>query len=247
MSMTAHDRFQAFMRFQPVDRPPLQEWGPWLATLRLWTEETGKSREYCLSYLRECDAEEWTGLEFGMIPPFPERVVAEDDTTITRQDRMGKTFRLFKADPDASMPEYLDSPVKTRGDWEAVKARLNPDTPGRYPADWEQRLVRWRRDRSVLRQYSATGPYYGGPSLYGFVRMLVGEEQALYLFHDAPALVHDMMDTATDFFVRVLTKSLREAPVTFVQFWEDMCFRGGPLISPASMSAACWRGRPSPS
>jgi len=41
-----------------------------------------------------------------------------------------------------------------------------------------------------------------------------------------------MMETATEFSMAMLRKALQEAPVTLVQFWEDMCYRGGPLISP---------------
>lgn len=45
-------------------------------------------------------------------------------------------------------------------------------------------------------------------------------------------MVHDMMETMTELSISVLANALREAPVTLVQFWEDMCYRGGPLISP---------------
>ncbi len=231
--MTPHERYQAFMRFQPVDRPPLQEWEPWESTTRVWMEETGKDREYVLHYLSECDPRESTGIDFGMLPPFPEILVAEDDESITKQDRMGLTYRQFKKDPESSMPEYIASPVREPADWDDVRQRLLPDVEARYPADWDERVARWRREQPILDQYSAAAGYYGGPSLYGFVRMLVGEEQALYLFYDDPALVDDMMEAATEFFVRILEKSLREAPLTQVRFWEDMCYHNGPLISPA--------------
>jgi len=160
-------------------------------------------------------------------------VVAEDADSITKQDRMGKVCRQFKQDPKTSMPEFIRSAVRTPGDWEAVKQRLTPDVQARYPANWDELVARWQREKPILNQYSAPASYYGGPSLYGFVRMLVGEEEALLLFHDNPALVNDMMETAVAFFIRILEKSLREAPLTLVRFWEDMCYRGGPLISPA--------------
>jgi uroporphyrinogen decarboxylase len=63
--------------------------------------------------------------------------------------------------------------------------------------------------------------------------MLLGPERALYAFYDEPALVDDMMETITDFSIAVLAPALREAPVTYVQFWEDMAYKTGPLISPA--------------
>ena len=103
--MTPHDRYQAFMRFQPVDRPPLLEWPPWDSTVRAWMTETGKDRDYVLQYIRECDPSESTGIDFGMLPPFPEVVIAEDADTITKQDALGKVYRLPKANPDTTWGE----------------------------------------------------------------------------------------------------------------------------------------------
>jgi hypothetical protein len=231
--LTPHQRYQAFMRFQPVDRCPLQEWGPWASTLARWRRETGLTDAELLRFRQECDTEENVGLNFSIQPPFEERVVAEDATTVTRIDHMGVTHRQFKIDPETSMPEFIGFPVKTRRDWTELKRRFDPSSPGRYPADWAQRVTAWRRDQPILRLYGYVAPYYGGPSLYGFVRMLLGDEQVLYAFHDEPAMVHDMMETATEFSIAMVQKALREAPVTVVQLWEDMCFCTGPLISPA--------------
>jgi uroporphyrinogen decarboxylase len=80
--------------------------------------------------------------------------------------------------------------------------------------------------------YGWVATYFGGPSLYGFCRMLMGEEALAYAFYDEPGMVHDMMETMTEFSIAVLARALREAPVTLVQLWEDMCYRGGPLVSP---------------
>jgi uroporphyrinogen decarboxylase len=63
--------------------------------------------------------------------------------------------------------------------------------------------------------------------------MLLGDEQVLYAFNDHPAMVHDMMETATEFSITMVQKALKEAPVTVVQLWEDMCYRTGSLISPS--------------
>lgn len=54
-AMTPHDRYIAFMHGRLVDRPPLQEWGPWEVTVRRWMRESGRSREQVRSYLRDCD------------------------------------------------------------------------------------------------------------------------------------------------------------------------------------------------
>ena len=233
--MTPHERYLSCMRFQTVDRPPLMEWVPWTSTVEMWMEETGMNREQVLSYTAECDQVCSTGVDFSMIPAFPEQIIAEDAETVTKTDRMGQVYREFKCSPDTSMPDFIDAPVKTRKDWEDIKLRLDPASAERYPADWTERLCSWKRDKPILNLYGGVASYYGGPSLFGFVRMLMGAERVLYAFYDEPDMVHDMMETATCFSIAIMEKALKEAPVTYVQFWEDMCFKGGPLISPAAV------------
>jgi uroporphyrinogen decarboxylase len=87
--------------------------------------------------------------------------------------------------------------------------------------------VRWREEGPVL---VLQGPR--SPSLFGFVRELMGPERALLAFYDDPHLVHDMMETSTQVILGLLPRVLAEAPITAIFFWEDMCYRGGPLISP---------------
>jgi uroporphyrinogen decarboxylase len=230
--MTPHERFQACMRFQAFDRPPLLEFGPWNTTVREWMRQTGKDQGYVLAWHRECDAQELVPVDFGLLPRFEEVVLAEDAETVARRNPMGLTVREFKRNPDTSMPEFVAAPVQSRADWERLKARLDPQAPGRYPDDFAARVQRWTESKPILRLYGIVASYYGGPSLFGFARMLLGEERVLYAMHDDPDLVQDMMETATQFSIAVLARALAEAPVTLVQFWEDMCFRGGPLISP---------------
>jgi uroporphyrinogen decarboxylase len=126
-----------------------------------------------------------------------------------------------------SMPEHIEYPVKTRSDWEELKLRFNPDDPGRLPPDWQARCERWRADGPVIKFQGQRSP-----SLFGFVRELMGPERTLYAFYDEPGLVHDIMETNTEFILGVLRRVTETAPLTTVFFWEDMCYRSGPLISP---------------
>ena len=230
--MTHHQRYKAFMRFKPVDRPVLQEWPAWKETMFRWMRESQQNSEQVLSYQKQCDPETRAHVDFSMIPPFEELVLKEDDNTITKTDKMGMTYRIFKDNPELSMPEFIDSPVKSPADWKDIKKRFDPNLAERYPADWEQQVKIWEKEEPILRLYGLVANYYGGPSLFGFVRMLLGEEQVHYAFYDEPKMVEDMMETATDFALAVLSKALKEAPITVCQFWEDMCYKQGSLLSP---------------
>ena len=225
--MTSHERFLAFMHFQPVDRVPLWEWGPWTSTRRRWQREAPGEGNNPPQFA-ECDAKLQCGVDLWMLPRYEQRVIHEDDESITRLTDRGVVMRTFKSADAMSMPEHLEYPVKTRADWEELKKRYNPVDPGRFPADWQKRCDRWRREGPVL---ILQGPR--SPSLFGFVRELLGPKRTLYAFYDEPELVHDMMEFNTGFLVNLLPRVLEEAPITALFFWEDMCYRGGPLISPA--------------
>ena len=215
------------MRFEAMDRQPLWEWGPWPSTLRRWQQEFLGEGVHPPQF-SECDAKLTAGVYLWMLPRFEHRTLEEDDRTLTEQTDRGVVRRIFKSPDAMSMPHYIEYPVKTARDWEKLKERFDPDHPERFPSDWEDRCKRWWAVKPVI---LFQGPR--SPSLFGFVRELMGPERAFYALHDEPDLVHDMMETITVLVETLLPRTLRDAPVTTVYFWEDMCYRGGSLISPA--------------
>jgi len=224
--MTPHERFRACALYRPFDRVPLWEWEPWPSTLRRWQREAlGEGGEP--PQFAECDSKRTCAVDMWMRPRFAERVLHEDAESITKLSDRGQIIRTLK-DPDATtMPQHLEYPVKTRADWEALKKRFDPCDTGRYPADWLQLCAQWRAEGCSL---ILTGPR--SPGFFGFVRELLGPERALTAFCDEPDLIHDMMEFNAAFLAALLPRALAEAPLTAIMFWEDMCYRGGPLISP---------------
>lgn len=224
--MTSHERFLAFMHFQPVDRVPLWEWGPWPSTLRRWRREAlGEGNNP--PQFAECENRVQCGVDLWMLPRYEERVICEDDESITKVSDRGVVMRTFKSPDTMSMPEHIEYPVKTRADWEELKKRYDPSDPARFPAGWKERCQQWRNKGPVL---IFQGPR--SPSLFGFVRELLGPKRIFYAFYDEPKLVHDMMEFNTEFLINLLPSVLGEAPISAIYFWEDMCYRNGPLISP---------------
>jgi uroporphyrinogen decarboxylase len=224
--MNARQRFLATMRYEPVDRPVLWEWGPWEATVRRWRQEggfEGQPPEY-----RDCDPREGVGVDTGFVPGFERRVVEDDGRTILYVNEKGQLLRDMQH-AEESMPEFVDYPVKGRKDWEALKFRMDPGSPGRYPADWATRVERWRAGR--------TAPLgLGGgrdDGLFSYLREIMGAERALLLLHDDPALAHEIMEYRTEFLMGTMERALREAQPDWVIFWEDMAYRTASLISPA--------------
>lgn len=224
--MTPHERFLATMYFRPVDRAPLWEWGPWSSTLRRWQREAlGKGNSP--PQYSECENKVQCGVDLWMLPRYEERVISEDDMSIVKVSDRGVVMRTFKSLDTMSMPEHIEYPIKTRADWEKLKKRFDPSDPARFPADWDKSCEHWQKTGPVL---IFQGPR--SPSLFGFVRELLGPERIFYAFYDEPEMVHDIMEFNTQFIIDLLPRILDEAQLTSIFFWEDMCYRNGSLISP---------------
>ena len=224
--MNYRERFIATMRYEPVDRPILWEWGPWNATIRRWQKEggfEGNPPEYL-----ECDHRESAGVYTGFVPGFERQIIKDDGRTVTYINEKGQLLRDMH-NAEESMSEFIDYPVKNRADWERLIERMNPDSPERYPADWTELVKRWNT--------SCTAPVHIGSGrddgLFSYIREIMGVERALYLLYDDPGLAHDIMEYRTEFMMRLMERALREAKPDWVIFWEDMAYRTASLISPA--------------
>lgn len=159
-----------------------------------------------------------------IIPRFEPRVVSEDATTVVLVNQGGQTVRVLKNAPQ-KMPMYLDHPVKDRDTWKEYKKRLDPTTPERWPSDWAAYVDKMNsRDFPVILSVG---------SFFGFLREWMGVENLLFAFYDDPALVEDMMDTMLHLEREVIKRTLKDIRVDQANFWEDMCYKAGPLISPA--------------
>ncbi len=223
--MTPRERFRATMSFQPVDRVPLWEWGPWASTLRRWKSE-GMSGDHVAQFA-DCDPRLDCGVSFAMIPPFERQELSRDERSVTYLNEKGQVVRELH-ERETSMPEFVQFPVKDRADWEVIRARFDASSPERYPPDWAERVVKWREQSYPL---SLSGDRY--LSFFGGVRELMGAEGAMVALHDDPLLVHDIMEYFCEFFIGVMERALREAPIDWIIMWEDMAYHTASLISPA--------------
>ena len=229
--MTDRERFIAWIRGEPVDRPPYWLfWGPWGRTWQRWERE-GKPPE--LSSMRDVQAlfgadvpPHAVPVNCGPCPQLGPVVLEEDADYIIHIDSWGIRRRDYKH--GESMAQFLSFPVKNRQDWEVYRERyLNPDAPERLAGDWRDQCAEWTR-----RGYPIQLGYYPDVGIFGSVRWLLGDEEGLIAFHTMPELVHDIMDHMTSIYLTVFEHVVREVRIDVIHIWEDMCYRGGPLISP---------------
>ncbi len=158
-----------------------------------------------------------------VMPVFDIEIISEDERHRVETTYGGVTVEVNKEHP-WRMPKYLDRPVKDWATWKEYKKRLDPDTPERWPADWPT-YVESMNAKDAPTMLLLEG--YFGP-----LREWTGLEELIYLFHDEPDLVEDMMDQVLHLSLTMAKRVLKDLRIDCVRFWEDMAYRSGPLISP---------------
>lgn len=223
--MNDRERFLNWMNYQPVDRCPWWEMWYWRETLERWHDE-GLPEDVNLAEWLGVDRRENIGVSIGLVPAFKEETVEETDEYRVYQDHDGRIRKEFKEKGDTTMPQWLRAPLETRDDWEnAIKPRLNPSSPCRYPAYWADK-VRCLQGRDYPVCISAG-------SIFGWLRNWMGFDRICMTLYDDPDWIHEMMDYVAEFIVAVITPALEQVDVDYATMWEDMAYKSGPIISPA--------------
>jgi hypothetical protein len=242
--MIDRERFWRTMRFQSVDHLPF--WADWLGPWERWRQEglpldpgvAGDStalKAWCLDYFgfEGMYSAFWgvprVPVSIGLYPGFADEVIEETASYRIYRQGGGAIVKQFR-DPGGSLvsTQFLEYPVKSRSDWLRLRdERLDPAAPGRYPApaEWQALKATWK-DRDFVLSID-------GGSFYGFLRDWIGPESLSLMLYDDPALVREMMDYLGDFYIQVLHRAVDEVAIDFAMFWEDMCYKSGPLLSPA--------------
>ena len=239
--MTDRERFRAICRFEPVDRAPLFYFqgfvgGPvgYEARQRWLSEDLfppARSAESLAVYFG-LTCPELVPIELGMWPPFETEVLdrPSGDTEVVRLSDGTISLQVRDNDNVYAMPQFLEFAVKSRRDWEELKARFESGDH-RYPRGWSDLAKRYRESSSVLRLGAGAG-YVGG--FYGRLRGLLGFERLSLSFHDDPRLLKDMNQFHVDFLISTLDRCLSEVQIDLIVIGEDMAGRNGMLVSPAS-------------
>ena len=123
------------------------------------------------------------------------------------------------------MPQYLEYPLKGRDTWSAFHARLNPDSPSRFPVHWDS-----LRNSYAYRDFPLG---IDAGSLYGWIRNWMGVETISTMLYDDPAFIEMVTEEVADCILTVLDKALDGVEYDFAVFWEDMAYKTASLLSPA--------------
>lgn len=159
-------------------------------------------------------------------PKFEEKIIREDDEHKEWIDENG--LRKFEYKDGTSMPKFLGWPVKDEKNWGEIKrCRFQLNFESRFRKNLEELKKRYKNRDFFLGILAEPAGFYGS------IRMLVGEENLLYMYYDNPDLIKRILKYLADFWIDCCSELLEHFEVDAAFFWEDMAGRNGPQISPA--------------
>ena len=249
--MNNRERVLAILNYESYDRLPLVHFGFWEETLQKWAAEGHLTADEAENYQdgNPVDREISRRLGFDMnwnncfgpivrlLPPIEERVLEElPDGSRKVLDENGAV--VIQKDGATGIPAELDHLLKGRKEWDGFfRPRLQfceERITGVTVTTGEGELPFEEGGLDYLRRGEWENPLglYCG-SLYGAIRDWLGLVGSAYLQVDDPALFDEMVQTVGELCYEC-TKAVLEtgARFDFAHFWEDICFRSGPLINP---------------
>lgn len=223
--MTSRERFINCALGKPVDRGVFWEDRLWNETYARWRRE-GMPERYDFGYdFLESEAHDCLPVSYGYLPSFEHTVLENLDNKQRVIDQYGVEKYIMKDNP--GVQQFIRHSVTCREDWEALKARLMVDAPGRFGEGWAQ------SGRAAA--YSERVPVtLGGGHLCGFfsfLRETMGDG-CYYALYDDEELVRDMLDFQAARICDMLRRVTASVRVDRLFIWEDMCYKNGPLIGP---------------
>ncbi len=249
--MTNRERVKAILHYQDYDRLPVVHFGYWRETLQKWANEGHIAKE---------QAEGWTdgnvidielsrsfGFDFnwysvfrpmnGLYPGFEREVLAEFPDG-TKHVRSGNGVVVVEKPGTQGIPSEIDHTLKDRASWEEhyrLKLQFSAERIDKSLVNTGSEMVPFDEGGREYLQNDGREFHYGlfMGSLIGRIRNWLGIENLSYLQIDDPALFKEIIDTSAELRFRCAEYVLESgATFDFAHFWEDICFKNGPLIAP---------------
>ncbi|MCK5732644.1 MAG: hypothetical protein KAI38_00545 [Candidatus Latescibacteria bacterium] len=238
--MTPRERFREALLFGAPDKVPFSPGGPRESTLAVWRQqglpEGAHYYETLLDILgmeRE-DSGPQVGLDvsFQMIPTFEEKVLEHRAGHYIVRDWMGAIteisdefdYTYIRSAKDFVTRKWHKFPVESREDWEEMKTRFDPNTPGRFPEDFDSRCEALRNRDHVL-SFHFNGPFWQ-------LREWLGFENLCMMMIEDPEFVQEMVDFWQEFVSQTMAPILKAVEVDCVGISEDMAYKAHSMISP---------------
>ncbi len=252
--MTNRERVKAILNYENYDRLPVVHFGFWDETLQKWAQEGHISKEQSENWedgnIIEFEIAAKLGFDFnwqsvfcaagtwtGLWPEFEPEVVKE--MSDGSKHVLNKYGVITLEKPNATgIPPEIEHTLKDRQSWEEhYKPRLkfDPDRINKTLVNTGKGFVPFEEGGLEFLKRDDRDFHYGLEcgSLFGQMRNWLGLVNTSYLYFDDVILYKEIIDTVADLVYQCAAQVLKTgAKFDFGHFWEDICFKNGPLVTP---------------
>ena len=250
--MTNRERAMAVLRYEAYDRLPIVHFGFWDETLEKWAGEghitSDEAGEWADGNPVDAVLSEKLGFDFNwystllidthLRPPFDSTVV-EEMADGSRKVLNDEGVVVLERPGAGSIPAEIEHTLKTRADWEEHylhRLQYCEDRITHTMVRVNDKMLRFDEGGLEFLQKGERDYVYGlhCGSLFGRVRNILGVVGSSYLFAEDPGLFDEIINTYGDLCYRCVKTALESgAKFDFAHFWEDICFKNGPLVIPS--------------
>lgn len=222
--LSSRERIARQLQHLPVDRIGVGE-SFWNHTLRRW-ELQGKipansnPNEHFALDIQLCGP-----CNMRIDPLAQDRLISEDEDTVTMLDGNGATMRRHKKHD--STPEHIDFAIQERAQWlELAKPFLTADA---------QKRLNFTAYRKARRLAAEQGLFFcwAGVNIFELLHPICGHQNLLLGMALDPDWISDMANTYSDLILQLQEELFAaEGKPDGIWYWEDMGFKGRPFMSP---------------
>jgi uroporphyrinogen decarboxylase len=250
--MNNRERILAVLNYQKYDRLPVVHFGFWGETLLKWAAEGHISFEEAKDWGdgNPTDAVLGQKLGFdcnyyscfhpasGLHPCFESKILKTFPDGSTHVLDGGGVIVLRM--PDAgSIPSEIDHLLKGRKEWEEHyrhRFQFSPDRVFKAKVRVNDKMIAFDEGGMEFLKSDKRDYLYGlhCGSLFGQIRNIIGVENCSYLYIDDEPLFDEIISTVGELAFQCVKTALETgAKFDFAHFWEDICYKNGPLVTPA--------------
>lgn len=245
--MTNRERTMKLLRYQPPDRMPAVHFGYWEELIWEWVQQGKIPKDLAPRAGWDCSEEQqeldriigwdfnWNCLDSGNIwlkPGFETRVLETlTDGSVRMLNGDGIIERIKPG--VSSIPSEDDYLLKDRQAFEELYLPKMQFSAERID------LSKWERFNETRRWDVPVGLNLG--SILGQIRSMCSVAGMSYLIYDEDeTLFADIVDAYAEMQYQCAEAVLATgAKFDFAHFWEDVCFKNGPLLSPEIFDRLC--------
>lgn len=236
--MNNRERTLALLNYENYDRVPVVHFGFWHETLVKWEEEGHITKEERDNWSDGNEYDKSIGEKLGfdfnwysvfspktdLFPPFKREVIETSKEGYMKIVNSDGVIILEKVDT-VSIPREIDHLLKDRESFEKYYLPKLQFSMDRIDFEALNKIKNSPRENPL-------GLHCG--SLLGRIRDILGVEELSYLYVDDEDLYDEIIKTIGDLSYELIKTILSTGvKFDFAHFWEDICFKNGPLVNPS--------------